>query len=171
MEPEVKKTLETDFNRQELSIRDAVKSINNIIFAIITGTFVFSLTFVGTMEAPYEELGLLMTSWIFLIISIVGNILAHYLMLRHSVRSQNIIKCILGDTTKNMEKEKTAIGKIGGWMVFINALVFTALATALLYLFLFVGSNMYSKNQEILIKKDPVPQVINNYYYPSEPQN
>lgn len=128
----------------------ATSELNKIIFIIGTGTFVLSISFIGYLKTSPEHPWLLIASWIFLVLAIAGNVLAHSFSAKVAERKIEHLNTsrISGfmphwETLTESDKDIMWWRKYGA---FITVFVWFSLAGGLLALLLFGGSNLLAQN-------------------------
>ncbi len=133
---------------------DAIKSINNIIFVVGTGTFVLSISIIGYFKTALAFPCLLIISWLCLLLAIIGNVAAQWYTVKASLRNQKLINQWINsgfktpekwnmDTSSDPEIKKfTRIGyKLSKWVVIL-------LILGLFMLFAFVSINLIVQNKQ-----------------------
>ncbi len=127
------------------------RSIHNIIFAIGTGTFVLSISFIGNLSSPLEIPLVLVASWFLLVCSIVLKIYSHQLAqhiasLCQTVLEEHIMKGysnpnfnVNNPTSPEIEKLEKKRGEVDNLtLIFIGFGIFALL--------LFASANLLAQN-------------------------
>lgn len=144
------------------NLNTAVKSINNIIFVVSTGTFAISISFIGYFQKILNYPWLLILTWAFLLIAICGNVAVLFLTSKIAekwIKDLNDYRQSSFTPHWNMGESRNPRVKVFyDWSWWITYVVFSSIILGLLTLFLFCSINLLSRdnsNKETLGNKEP----------------
>jgi hypothetical protein len=153
------------------------KAINNIIFAVSTGTLVVSITFIGNIKDNIIFSNILIISWLCLISTIALNFIAHRLMIKQSSKQIELLNeerknkfSHGGNYVEEVVNENKELEKIVVLGQKVNVGVLITLSIGMLFLVWFVSLNLAQKSidkkQNIESRETNVTKVIiiKNYY-------
>lgn len=139
--------LSTDCIRLQHHLSEyGITEINKIIFSVGTGAFVISISLVAAIQANVVYPAALIASWIFLAISIVGNVFAHNITIWVADRNVKHINDSRASGFANsweqaIENDKDIMRWIR-WASGANILVATSLGIGILAMVLFAALNI-----------------------------
>lgn len=126
------------------------KILNNIIFVVSSGALVVSITFIGylKLETLVLDRWILVMSWFFLILTILGNFFVHTLQIQESRRQITLINEWRGSGFPNPNNFQTGVvdkdadlNKLANKKEFLNLAVCCCLFLGVLALFIFATIN------------------------------
>jgi len=152
MEPHIQHRYEAvrrNFDRHQEIKSTTIKSLNNTIFLLSTGTFVLSMSLIAYLKSEIFYPRLLVLAWLFLLLAIAGSAWAQWCMASCSIQNQNLLNdwvksafTVPGpnwnmDTSKDEKIQKaTKLGK------FLTKLTIFFVVSGLLSLFFFASINI-----------------------------
>jgi len=128
-----------------------VKNVNHIIFVLSAGIFTVSINFIGQLKTLPKYPWLLISSWVFLFLTICANVTVQYLDVK---RSEKMIAELNAHRQSNFslawnmaESRDPVVRAILPWLKKLTYAVFTFLFLGFVSLILFGAINLLSQGQ------------------------
>lgn len=137
---------------------NAYKTMNNIIFVVSTGSFVLTISFIGSLKTHIYYSFLLLISWIFLFFTITLNFVAHWITAQSSLRSNELTNEARttgfpdGGNFNKKSKVDSKIIKYKIWAKIVNTCVLVFLPLGIISLICFSWMNLISQNKTNVIQ-------------------
>lgn len=126
------------------------KAINNILFAVGSGTFVLSINFLIGINAPLKWPALLIVSWGLLICSIVGNMMVHLFTIQQTVEQINLNNqwrtSNFAVDIEVMASNNPRLQEVAKWGNRISWIAISTLIVGIVCLTIFVSANFLAQN-------------------------